>query len=163
MQVTFKGKPMEVEGTQPQVGEKTPHFSVKDVNNKEITDQTLRGEVFILSVFPDINTSVCAKQTTNFNDQVSNIEGVKLISISKNTKEELNDWCSAKGIKMEMVPDTDGSFGNAFGLNIPQMDKLARSVFVISQDGLVGYKEVLSEITDEPNYAAAVDAAKGLL
>lgn len=163
MQVTFKGDPLEIEGVQPNVGEKVPNFLVKDIKGKEITDNDLRDDVFILSIFPDINTSVCAKQTKNFNDKVSSLEGIKLISISKNTKEELNDWCSAKGIKMEMVPDTDGSFGKAFGLNIPQMDKLARSVFVVSQDGLVAYKEVLSEITDEPNYDAAIDAAKGLL
>lgn len=163
MKVLFKGKPLEVEGIQPKVGENIPAFSVKDVQGKEITDKDLRDEVFILSTFPDINTSVCAKQTTNFNKKVSETEGVKLISLSKNTKAELNDWCSAKGIKMEMVSDTDSEFGKAFGLVIPEMDKLARSVFVITQEGKVGYREIMDEMTNEPNYDAAIDAAKGLL
>lgn len=162
MQVTFKGEPLEVEGVQPKVGENIPHFSVKDVTGKEITDRDLQGNISILSIFPDINTSVCAKQTTNFNEKVSSMEGIELISISKNTKEELNEWCSAKGIKMEMVSDSDGEFGKAFGLNIPKMDKLTRSVFVITQEGKVGYREIMDEITNEPNYDAAIDAAKGL-
>lgn len=163
MKVSFKGEPLEVEGIQPKVGENIPTFSVKDVQGKEITNKDLRGDVFILSTFPDINTSVCAKQTTNFNEKVSETEGVKLISLSKNTKAELNDWCSAKGIKMEMVSDVDSEFGKAFGLVIPEMDKLARSVFVITQEGKVGYREIMDEITNEPNYDAAIDAAKGLL
>jgi thiol peroxidase len=38
-----------------------------------------------------------------------------------------------------------------------------RAIFVISRDGKVSYKELVSEITAEPDYAAAIEAAKSAL
>lgn len=162
MEVTFKGEPLQLEGSQPQVGEQIPDFSLKNVTGKEIKKSDMLGNVVILSVFPDINTRVCAAQTRRFHEEASTIPGVKLLSVSKNTKEEMTDWCAANGIQMEMLPDEKGEFGKAFGINIPKLDKLARSVFVVNQEGKLAYKEILAEMTDEPNYEAAVEAAKDL-
>lgn len=163
MKITFKGEPIELEGTQPTVGEKAPAFSLKNTAGEEVSTESLAGKVTILSVFPNINTSVCDKQTREFNEVASDIEGVRLVSVSKNTNEELTEWCAAKGLQMEMLSD-DGSFGKAFGVYIPGVDLLARSVFVIDENGLVGYKEILPESGGpEPNYEAAVEAAKDLV
>ncbi len=64
---------------------------------------------------------------------------------------------------MDMWSDADREFAKAFGIFIPELDKLARSVFVLTEDNEVAYREMLSELTDEPNYEAAVEAAKDLL
>lgn len=163
MEVTFKGEPMKIEGIQPTIGEPIPAFSLKDTAGNVISSESLKGNVAIISVFPDINTSVCDKQTRNFNEAASDIEGIQLVSVSKNSQDELKEWCAAKGLEVVMLPDNEGTFGEAFGLNLPKINKLARSVFVVTQEGLLAYKEIVPEVAEEPNYEAAVEAAKDLL
>lgn len=163
MQITFKGEPKQLEGTQPIVGEKAPAFSAQNIQGKEVSLDTLKGEVAILSVFPDITTRVCDQQTRRFHEVASNLQGVKLVSISKNSKEELDQWCAANGIDMEMLHDDEAVFGKAYGVYMPEMDKLARSVFVVDEEGRLAYKEILSEGSNEPNYEAAVETAKDLV
>lgn len=163
MEITVKGNPMTVEGQLPAVGEIISAFSLKDMKGNTVSAEELKGKVTILSVFPDINTGVCDQQTRSFNEIASDIEGVRLVSVSRNTIEELNEWCAAKGLDMDMWSDADREFAKAFGIFIPELDKLARSVFVLTEDNEVAYREMLSELTDEPNYEAAVEAAKDLL
>ena len=164
MQVTLKGEIIEVLGTQPVVGEKAPAFSLYNTKDEKVSLDDLRGSVVLISVFPDINTRVCDSQTRKFNETAANIEGVTLLSVSRNTKEELADWCSANGIDMQMLHDDNGEFGEAYGLKVPHMgNKLARSVFVIDKEGVLSYMEIVPEIATEPDEAAALAAAKKLL
>ncbi|MDB6352480.1 thiol peroxidase [Trichococcus sp. K1Tr] len=164
MQVTLKGEIIEVLGTQPVVGEKAPAFSLYNTKDEKVSLDDLRGSVVLISVFPDINTRVCDNQTRKFNETAANIEGVTLLSVSRNTKEELADWCSANGIDMQMLHDDNGEFAEAYGLKVPQMgNKLARSVFVIDKEGVLTYMEIVPEISTEPDEAAALAAAKNLL
>jgi thiol peroxidase len=164
MQVTLKGEIIDVLGTQPVVGEKAPAFSLYNTKDEKVSLDDLRGSVVLISVFPDINTRVCDNQTRKFNETAANIEGVALLSVSRNTKEELADWCSANGIDMQMLHDDNGEFAEAYGLKVPQMgNKLARSVFVIDKEGVLSYMEIVPEIATEPDEAAALAAAKNLL
>lgn len=163
MEILFKGDPVQLEGPELKVGDKAPAFALKNTAGEEVTAESLKGKVTILSVFPNINTGVCDKQTRSFNEAASNLEGIRLLSISKNTQEEFTEWCAAKGIEMEMLSD-DGTFGKAYGVYMPGIDLLARSVFVLDEEGLVAYKEILPEAGGpEPNYDAAVEAAKDLV
>lgn len=163
MEITVKGKPTEVKGPLPAVGEVIKSFSLKNIKGETVTDETLKGQITILSVFPDINTGVCDQQTRSFNESASNIEGVRLISVSANTAEELNEWCAAKGLNMDMWTDENREFAESFGLLMPELDKLARSVFVLTEDNEVAYRELVPELAEEPNYEAAIEAAKDLL
>ena len=164
MQVTLKGEIIEVLGTQPVVGEKAPAFSLYNTKDEKVSLDDLRGSIVLISVFPDINTSVCDKQTRKFNETAANVEGLTLLTVSKNTKEELINWCSASGIDMQMLHDDNGEFGEAYGLKVPHMgNKMARSVFVIDKEGVLSYMEIVSEIATEPDEAAALAAAKKLL
>lgn len=163
MKITLKGEPVIVEGPLPSVGDVVPAFSLKNINGETVSDETLKGKVTILSVFPDITTSVCDQQTRTFNELASNIEGVRLVSVSRNTVDELSDWCAAQGLDMDMWSDTDLEFAKAFGIYIPEKDKLARSVFVLTEDNKVAYRELVQEWVDQPNHEAAIEAAKDLL
>lgn len=162
MQLTRKGEAVDVLESLPTVGEQAPDFSLKNTNGETVSKDSLKGKVVIISVFPDINTSVCDKQAREFNEKASGIDGVHLVSVSTNTKEDLTSWCAAEGLEMEMLPDAK-AFGEAYGIEMKSMGVLARSVFVISQEGLLAYKEVVQEMVDEPNYDAAIEAAKDLL
>ena len=54
-------------------------------------------------------------------------------------------------------------FGTNYGLLIKGLRLLARAVMVIAPDGKVQYIQVVPEVTDEPDYEAAVAAVKQLL
>jgi hypothetical protein len=57
----------------------------------------------------------------------------------------------------------DASFGRAFGVLIKELRLLARAVFVVDKEGVIRYIETVGELTNEPNYDAAIKAAKQLL
>ncbi|MBM6613534.1 thiol peroxidase [Desemzia sp. RIT804] len=160
MQITRKGTPYQLEGIQTTVGDKAPDFSVKNLEGGMVQLQDFAGKVILISVIPDIDTRVCAQQTRAFNEKASNIDGVQLVTISNNTQEQQSNWCAGEGISMEMLHDTNLVFADAYGLYMPELEKLARSVFVIDANGVIVYQEIVSEMVDEPAYEAVIEAAK---
>ena len=54
----------------------------------------------------------------------------------------------------------DLSFGEAYGVAIQELRLLARGVFVVDSNDTVTYVEYVSEVTEHPNYEAAIEAAK---
>ncbi len=76
-------------------------------------------------------------------------EHVATIEKSMNSINELSDHRNA-------------DFGRAFGVLIPQLRLLARAVFVVDGEGVIRYKQLVGELTNEPDYAAAIEAAKGV-
>lgn len=160
MEFTKKGTPLKVKGTLPKVGEMAPDFSVKNDEDENVTLKDYKGNVTLISVVPDIETRVCALQTKAFNKNAAELEGIKLITISTNTKEQQKDWSASEGVNTSMFNDADLSFGKAYGIAIPDLGVLARSVFIVDATGKLVYKEVLSEMVDEPDYDKAIESAK---
>ena len=137
-----------------------PDFILTDLEGKSITLSSLTKPVLI-SIFPDINTSICALQTKRFNVEAANHTGIDFLSISNNTADEQRSWCAAEGVDMTILAD-DGSFGEAYGLALdggPLAGRLARAIYVV-KDGQITYSEVLAELSHEPNYEAALAATK---
>ena len=144
------------------VNEALPAFTLIDKDNNEVTQEDLIGTPVLISVFPDINTSVCDRQTRHFFEQASKYPNLKIVNVSNNTIEQLTDWCATAGIDVTMLSDEKLSFGPAMGLVVEEVGVLGRSVFLTDKTGTLVYKEVMNEITDEPNYDAlfaVVDAA----
>ncbi|MER1955316.1 MAG: thiol peroxidase [Desemzia incerta] len=159
MEITRKGTPYQLEGIQPAVGEKAPNFSLSNLNGAKVSLEDFSGKVVLISVIPDIDTRVCAQQTRAFNEKASNIEGVQLLTISNNTEDQQRNWCAGEGLEMEMLHDTSLTFAQAYGLYMPELKKLARSVFVIDRKGTIVYQEIVPEMVDEPDYEAVIEAA----
>ena len=74
-------------------------------------------------------------------------------------------FCSTEGIdNLTVVSDyIDKEVSKAYGVLMAD-NKLkglsARALFVIDRNGEVTYKEVVPEVTEEPNYEAALEAIK---
>lgn len=163
MKVTFKGKDYRLLADPVKVGEKMPDFAVINKDKKDITTTDLLGKPTLISVVPNINTPVCSVQTKKFNQDVDQFDNVNFLTISTNTVEDQQKWCAAEGVKkMQLVADNKREFGKATGLLISDLDILARSVFVLDQDGKIVYREIVDEITNEPNYEQALAELKKL-
>lgn len=139
---------------------KAPDFTLSDLKGNQITLSNLTKPVLI-SIFPDINTSVCSLQTKHFNQEAAKHDEIEFLSLSNNTAEEQKNWCAAEGVEMTILAD-DGQFGEKYGLVLndgPLPGRLARAVYVV-KNGEITYSEILAELTDEPNYEAALAACK---
>lgn len=161
--VTLGGEAVKLVGIERKVGEVAPDFSLNNLNDEKVSLKDLLKKPVLLNVVPDIDTSVCSIQTKRFNQEAAGVQGATFVTISKNTKEEQENWCSAEGVEMEMLHDTEFSFGKEYGLYIEERGILARSIFVIDTDGTIVYREIVAEIKQEPDYAPALDALKKLL
>ena len=58
MEITINGKPRQLVGNPPEVGDEFPHFKVFDKNHDKIKTRQLLGKVTLLSVVPNTDTPV---------------------------------------------------------------------------------------------------------
>jgi thioredoxin-dependent peroxiredoxin len=163
--VTFKGSPMTLVGQPVQSGQSAPDFTLHYFEGglKTITPSDLKGKPTFLSVVPSLDTGVCATQTKKFNEQLAALKDkVNAVTVSLDLPFAMNRFCGAEGVQnMRVGSDYQSrSFGQNWGLLIDELKLLARSVFVLDKDGKVVYSEVVPEVTNEPNYGAALEALK---
>lgn len=154
MQVKFKGEAIEVQGKQPNLGDKAPDANLTTRQDEKVALSSYFGdEVVVLSVVPDVLTRTCELQTKSFSDSLAN-KDVKYLTISRNTVEEFNNWNKENNLDLTTLSDTQGEFGKAYGLNIDLFgnEVLTRSVFLVDQEGKIRYKQIVAEVSEEPNY-----------
>jgi thiol peroxidase len=164
--VTFKGNPMTMLGNEIKVGQKAPDFSAFGGTLNKVSLSDYAGKVVVISVFPSIDTGLCAIQNKTFNKMAANLgEEIVVLGLSKDLPFSQNRFCGAEGIdKVVTLSDyRDLGFAENYGFFMNELGLLARGVVVVDKNGTVQYVEYVSEGTDEPNYMAALDAAKGLV
>lgn len=166
--VTFKGSPMTLAGEAVRTGQQAPDFTLHYFEGglKTLTPADLRGKPTFISVVPSLDTPVCQTQTRNFNKQLSEFgDKVNALTVSLDLPFAMNRFCGAEEIKNLRVASDyqERSFGRNWGMLIEELKLLARGVFVLDASGKVVYAETVSEVTQEPNYNAALEALKALL
>lgn len=164
--VTFQGNPLVLLGPEITVGMTAPDFTVvkNDLAPARLAD--LRGQVTIISVVPSLDTGVCDVQTRRFNQEAGALGGkVKVVTVSMDLPFAQARWCGNAGVEnVQTVSDYQtASFGQAYGVLIEGLRLLARAIFVVDSQGKVAYVQIVPEMTHEPDYGAALDAAKKLL
>ncbi|MEM4991820.1 MULTISPECIES: thiol peroxidase [Priestia] len=158
----FKGNDVTLLGNQVKVGDKAPTFTVLANDLSEVTLDSTKGSVRLISVVPSIDTGVCDAQTRRFNEEAAKLDNVKVLTVSVDLPFAQKRWCGANGIdNVQTLSDhRDLSFGEAYGVAIQELRLLARSIFVVDSNDNVTYVEYLPEVTEHPNYEAAIEAAK---
>ena len=164
--ITFKGNPVTLLGPDINVGDAAPDFKVVDNGLQPVTLETAKGKVQLIAVVPSIDTGVCDTMTRKFNQDAAALpESVAVYTISVDLPFAQGRWCGNAGIeRVKTLSDyQERSFGLAYGLVIDELKLLARAVYVIDAEGKVAYREIVSEVTSEPDYEAALNAVKALL
>lgn len=161
--VTMKGNPLTLVGQEVKVGERAPEFEVLSNDLSPVKLSSFRGKVCIISSVPSLDTPVCDTMTRRFNEEAAGTgEKTIVLTISMDLPFAQKRWCGAAGVgNVQTLSDhRDASFGNAFGVLIKELRLLARAVFVVDKEGIVRYTQIVDEITNEPDYDAALRAAK---
>lgn len=163
--VYFKGTPCHTYGNLPPVGEKAPCFTLVDQNLKEIRCNDFLGRKVVLNIFPSLDTDVCAASVRRFNKEAASIPEVAVICVSMDLPFAAKRFCTAEGIDNLVVASAFRSpmFAQKYGLQLvdgPLAGLLARAVIVIDGDLRILYEELVDEISNEPDYRAALAALK---
>ena len=162
-QVTFKNNPVTLGGKEVGVGEKAPNFTVLANDLSPVTLEDSAGKTRLISVVPSLDTGVCSAQTNKFNESAASLgDDVVILTISVDLPFAQSRWCGANAADaIQTLSDhRDLSFGKAFGVVMEELRLLARSVFVVDKNGVVTYKEIVSEGTNHPDYEKALEAVK---
>ena len=161
--VTFKGGPLTLLGPDVTVGQAGPDFTVVDEGFKPVKLSEFSGRVVLISAVPSLDTPVCSVQTKRFNQEAAKLaDKITVLTISEDLPFAQKRFCSSEKIEGHLVLSDHvyRQFGQRYGLLIKDMMLLARAVLVIGKDGLISYRQIVGELGDEPDYQAALAAAK---
>jgi len=161
---TMRGNPLTLVGPQLKAGDPAPDFTVTGNDMKPVSLSDSAGKVRIICAIPSVDTPVCDTETRKFNQEAAALGDVKILTISCDLPFAQKRWCAAAGIdKVVTLSDyRDRAFGTAYGTLIKELLIESRAVFVVDQSGTLRYVEYVPEVAQEPNYAAAIEAAKKL-
>ena len=161
--VTLNGKAFNTIGNLPKVGTKAPGFKLtkNDLSETELNDYA--GKTVILNIFPSIDTPVCATSVRTFNKEASELKNTVVLCISKDLPFAQARFCGGEGLDnvIALSDFRTGKFGKEYGIEItegPLSSLLARVVIILNKNKEVIYKELVKEISQEPNYEAALNA-----
>src|SRR6476469_4992447 len=159
---TLRGNPLTLVGPELKPGDNAPDFNVVDNSLKPVTLKDTGNKVRIISVIPSLDTPVCDAQTKKFNEEVANLPGVDILTVSMDLPFAQKRWCGAFGVdKVKMLADhKDASFGSNYGTLIKEMRIESRAIFVVDPDNKIRHAEYVKEVADFPNYEAALSAAR---
>jgi thiol peroxidase len=165
--VTMKGNPLTLIGKEIKAGQKAPDAELVANDLSAVRLSSLcRGKVSIITSVPSLDTPVCDLETRHFNEEAGKMgDDVIVLAVSMDLPFAQKRWCGAAGVKnVQTLSDhREAAFGKAYGVLIKESRLLARAVFVSDKQGVIRYVELVKELGSEPNYEAALNAAKELL
>ncbi len=161
--VKMRGNPVTLLGSEVKVGDKAPDFTALAGLGAPVGLGDLKGKVKVFNVVLSVDTPVCDTQTKRFNKEAAGLgDDVEIVTISMDLPFALKRYCAAEGIdRVKTLSDyQNASFGEAYGVLIKENRLLARSIFVVDKNDKVRHTEIVGEITQEPDYEAALKAVK---
>jgi len=156
--VTMKGNPLTLLGDSIKVGDRAHDFQAIKGDLTSVQLSNYRGKKVLISIFPSIDTGVCALQTKRFNQEVAQLNNLQLINLSVDLPFALNRFCASEGINnaVTLSDHRDLDFGKKYGFVIEELRLLSRGVVLIDEHGIIQHVEYVAELTHEPNYDAVL-------
>lgn len=163
--VTLSGNLIDVAGRFPQAGDIAPAFKLTGVDLVDVGLDSFVGKRKVLSIVPSLDTPVCAASARKFNTEASSLDDTVVLIVSADLPFAAGRFCEAEGLKNVKTLSTfrNPAFARDYGVAItsgPLAGTTARSVVVIDENDKVVYSQLVPEIKEEPNYAAALAALK---
>ena len=165
-QVMLKGGPVSVGGSFPQVGDNAKDFSLADNKREDINLESFKGKKKVINIFPSIDTPTCALSVKRFNDEVSHLSNTVVLCVSADLPFAQKRFCAAEGTDKIITLSSyrnNEKFSNDYGVAILDTSLkglTSRAVIVLDENNKVIHSELVAEITEEPNYEAALSVLK---
>ena len=161
--ITFKGSTVNTSGELPKIGTIAPKFTLVKNDLSEISLSDLKGKNIILNIFPSLDTSTCAASVRRFNKEAAKLSNTVVLAVSADLPFASGRFCTVEGIE-NVVPASvfrNPEFAKDYGVLMidgPLKGLLARTVVIINQEGNISYIELIPEVTEEPDYQAAINS-----
>ncbi len=164
--VYFKGKPCHTYGSVPAVGTPAPCFHLAGADLSQVQCGDFKGKQVVLNIFPSLDTEVCARSVRRFNEEAAGLTDTAVICVSMDLPFAMGRFCTLEGIKNVIFASAFRSplFGQKFGVQLcdgPLAGLLTRAVIIIDRNRNIAYRDLVNEITDEPDYDGALAVLRG--
>jgi len=148
------------------VGDVAPDFTLMANDRSMVTLSDSIGNKVILAFYPAAFTGVCTTEMCTFTDSMSKFDGmeVEVFGISVDSIFSNNEFANNNSIGFPLLSDVNREATNSYGVGIsfvmPGYVASQRSVFIIDEDGRIGYVWVAENPGIEPNYQEIIDFCK---
>jgi len=164
--ITFKGNAIKTNGELPSVGSKAPAFKLTTKGLEDVGLDAWKGKKKVITINPSLDTGVCATTARNFNEKAGSLDDTVVLVVTSDLPFAAKRFCEAEGLNNVQTLSLmrDRSFGETYGVIMqdgPLAGLVARAVLVLDENDTVKHAELVPEITQEPNYDAALAALKG--
>ncbi len=161
----FHGTKVTLIGDEIGVGDSAPLVTAIGTDLSSVSIGGARDKVQLIVTLPSLDTDTCAAETRRFNEDVNNLDICETTVVSMDLPFASERFCTTSGIEnLTVVSDyLDKSVSKAYGVLMDDNKLIglsARAVFVVDRSGVIVYKEIVEEVTAEPNYEAALEAIK---
>jgi len=162
---TFNGTTVKLSGKEINVGDMAPVVTAIGTDLSDVEIGGAKDKIQLIITVPSLDTDTCAAETRRFNVDVNNLDICETTVVSMDLPFAAERFCTTEGIANLTVASDyiDKEVSKAYGILMADNKLIglsARAVFVIDRSGEVVYKEIVPEVTDEPNYTAALEAIK---
>ena len=160
---TLHGDEFTLIGDELKVGDKAPDFSVLSSDLSAVTLDSYKGKVKVICAVPSLDTPTCDTEIRRFNQEAAGLDdNIAVLTISVDLPFAQGRWCGDAGVEnvTALSDHRDTSFGEAYGALIKELRLLTRAVFVVDAHNIIRHVEYVMEISGEPDYDKALNAAR---
>ena len=143
------------------IGDKAPLFTLYSDTQREVSLTEYRGQNLVLLFFPLAFTGVCTEEMCTMRDTLERYNQLNsgVVAISVDSPFTLAKFKEVEGLNFPLLSDFNrevsrqyGALYESFVLGMEGVSK--RSAFVIDEEGIIRYAEVLESAGDQPDYSA---------
>jgi len=161
--ITLHDNEIHTSGDLPRIGSKAPDFRLTDKDLSDVSIVEWTGRKKLLSIFPSVDTPVCALSTRKFNEYARENDDTVMLMISADLPFAQKRFCGSGELDNVVTLSTMRApdFSKNYGVLIedgPLAGLTARAVIVLDENDTVVHAELVGDIGDEPDYDAALKA-----
>lgn len=161
--ISIHGQPAWTFDRLPAVGSPAPEFRLADPEFRDWSLADFAGRNKILNVVPSLDMPVCRQSARKFNDALVARPDVVVLTISADLPFAQARFCASRQVPPGKFLSTFRApeFGMDYGTLVVEhawMGLQARAVIVLDEQDVVRHVQLVPELTEEPDYAAAVGA-----
>ena len=142
------------------IGDIAPGFELADTELKMRNLDEFKGKKIVLSFIVAASSPVCEVELCSFRDswkEISNL-GAAIVAISNDGPFANKAFAEKNNFNFPLLADYTSKTIRDYGILMPDLlhikdyNAAKRSVFIINEDGKIGYKWVSEDPLKEPNY-----------
>ena len=148
------------------VGDKVPVFSLMDTERNEFTNANIEGKITLFLFFPAAFTSTCTTELCSVRDDIARYQNLKVqvFGISTDAVYSLIRYKEEQQLNFELLADFNKEVSTSYSalyetFSFGMKGVSRRAAFVIDEQGIIRYAEVLESSGDLPDF----DKVKELL